>query len=167
MGLAQSLIAEVEREAKSTERMLERVPQEKLDWQPHPKSMTLGQLAWHIASLPANAERGLREGKREVSGARPSPREGSDFVGTFRRNLDDLKAALSATPDEVLLTERFSFALHGEPVTSFPKLALIRTVMMNHSIHHRGQLSVYLRLLDVPVPATYGTSADENAFERT
>ncbi len=166
MGLAQSLIAELEREAKSTQRMLQRVPQDKLDWQPHPKSMTLGQLAWHIASLPANAVRGLREGKREVSGARPSPREGSDFVGTFRRNLDDLKAALSATPDEVLLKERFSFVLNGEPVTSFPKLALIRTVMMNHSIHHRGQLSVYLRLLDVPVPATYGTSADENAFER-
>jgi len=167
MRLVESLIAELDREAKSTERILERVPQGKLEWQPHPKSMSLGQLAWHIASLPANAVRGLEEGKREVSAARPDPREGSDFVGTFRKNLGDLKAVLSSMPDEVLLTERFAFVRNGEPVASFPKLGLIRTVLMNHSIHHRGQLTVYLRLLDVPVPAMYGTSADENMFERT
>jgi uncharacterized damage-inducible protein DinB len=165
MRIAESLIAELEREAKSTERILERVPQDKLEWQPHPKSMSLGQLAWHIASLPASAVRGLKEGKREVSGARPAPRDGSDFVGTFRKNLGDLKAVLSATPDEVLMNERFAFVRNGEPVTSFPKLGLIRTVLINHSIHHRGQLTVYLRLLDVPVPAMYGTSADENTFD--
>ena len=167
MRLAESLIAELDREAKSTERILDRVPQDKLEWQPHPKSMSLGQLAWHIATLPASVMRGLAEGKREVSGSRPSAREGSDFVGTFRKNLSDLKAVLSATPDEVLLKERFAFVRNGEPVVSFPKLGLIRTVLMNHSIHHRGQLTVYLRLLDVPVPAMYGTSADENAFERS
>ncbi len=166
MRITESLVAELEREGKSTERILDRVPKDKLEWRPHPKSMSIGELAWHIVVLPANAIKGLREGRREVSGARPGPREGTDFVGTFRRNLDDLKAVLAATPDEVLLHERFAFVRNGEPVVSIPKLGFIRTVMINHSIHHRGQLTVYLRLLDVPVPAMYGTSADENAFER-
>jgi uncharacterized damage-inducible protein DinB len=166
MPLSESLIAELEREGKSTERILDRVPADKLEWRPHAKSMTLGVLAWHIASLPAIVVVGLREGKRDVSGSRPGPREGTDFVATFRRNLDELKRALAATPDEGLLKERFSFVNKGEPVVSIPKLGFVRTVMMNHSIHHRGQLTVYLRLLDVPVPAMYGTSADENAFER-
>jgi len=166
MRIADSLIAEIERESKSTERILDRVPKDKIDWRPHQKSMTIGELAWHIANMPAMAVKGLQEGKREVSGARPSPREGEDFAGTFRRNVENLKATLGSTADEVLLTERFAFVRDGETVTSFPKLGFIRTVFINHSIHHRGQLTVYLRLLDIPVPAMYGTSADENAFER-
>lgn len=166
MSIAESFIAELEREGKSTVRILERVPQEKLDWRPHPKSMTLGELAWHIARLPAIALKGLREGKRDVGATRPGPREGVDFVAEFQRNVAELKNALAATTDEVLLKERFSFVRGEEVVTSFPKIAFIRTVLLNHSVHHRGQLTVYLRLLDVPVPAMYGTSADENAFER-
>ena len=167
MRIAESLIAEFEREAKGTQRILERVPQDKLEWRPHAKSMTIGELAWHIATLPSMISKGLQDGKREVSGSRPAPRGGTDFVGEFRRNLEQIKKTLSDTSDEVLLKERFSFERNGEPVASFPKLGLIRTVLINHSIHHRGQLTVYLRLLDVPVPAMYGTSADENAFERT
>ncbi len=166
MRIADSLIAELEREGKSTVRILERVPNETLDWRPHPKSMSLGELAWHIATLPANAVKGLREGRRDIALSRPGPCEGDDFVATFQRNLGELKVALAATSDEALLQERFSFVRNSEVVTSFPKLAFVRTVLINHSIHHRGQLTVYLRLLDVPVPAMYGTSADENAFER-
>lgn len=166
MTLAGSLVAELDREGKSTVRILERVPQDKLDWKPHPKSMSLGQLAWHIASLPASAVKGLREGKRDVAGSRPGPPGDGDVVAAFRRNLEELKAALGAMADEVLLNERFSFVRGEELVTSFPKLAFIRTVLINHSIHHRGQLTVYLRLLDVPVPAMYGTSADEDGFQR-
>jgi uncharacterized damage-inducible protein DinB len=166
MSIAESFIAEMEREGKSTVRILERVPQEKLDWRPHPKSMTLGELAWHIATLPASAARGLREGTRDIGGARPGPRQGADFVAEFQRNVAALKSALAAISDEVLLRERFSFVRGEDVVTSFPKMAFIRTVLLNHSVHHRGQLTVYLRLLDVPVPAMYGTSADENAFER-
>jgi uncharacterized damage-inducible protein DinB len=166
MALADLLIAEIEREGKSTSRILERVPPDKLEWRPHAKSMSLGELAWHIATLPANAVTGLREGKRDVSRARPGPRQGVDMVGEFQRNLGELKNALGAISDEVLLGERFAFVRGEQVLTSFPKAAFIRTVLMNHSIHHRGQLTVYLRLLDVPVPAMYGTSADENAFER-
>ena len=166
MRIAESLIAELEREGKSTERILERVPQDKVDWRPHAKSRTIGELAWHLATLPRMGVVGLREGKRETSGARPPQRAGSDFVGTFRQSLEELKTELNATSDEVLLNEKFSFVRNGEPVLSFPKLGLIRTVILNHSIHHRGQLSVYLRLLDVPVPVVYGSTADEDAFER-
>lgn len=165
MRIAESLIAEIEREAKSTERILDRVPKEKVDWRPHQKSMTLGELAWHIANLPAMAVKGLQEGKREVSGARPTPQGGDDFAGAFRRNVDNLKTTLNSTADETLLNERFAFVRDGEPLTSFPKLGFIRTVFINHSIHHRGQLTVYLRLLDIPVPAMYGRSADEDAFD--
>jgi uncharacterized damage-inducible protein DinB len=166
MRLSDSLIAEIDREGKSTARILERVPQDKLDWRPHPKSMSLGELAWHIANMPSSAVKGLREGKRDIALSRPSPPGDGDLVAAFRRNLEELKSALGATADEVLLNERFSFVNASEVVTSFPKLAFIRTVLINHSIHHRGQLTVYLRLLDVPVPAMYGTSADENAFLR-
>jgi uncharacterized damage-inducible protein DinB len=166
MTIAESLIGELERESKSTVRILERVPREKLDWRPHPKSMSLGELAWHIAVLPASAVKGLKEGKRDVSLSRPGPQGEGDFVAAFQRNHAEMKSVLAATPDEVLLKERFAFVRGEEVIFSFPKVGLIRTVLMNHSIHHRGQLTVYLRLLDVSVPAMYGTTADESAFVR-
>jgi uncharacterized damage-inducible protein DinB len=166
MRIAESLISELEREAKSTVRMLERVPPDKLDWKPHEKSMSVGQLAWHIATLPRNGVAGLRDGKREVTGARPGPRQGDDLVGTFNQCVAELKAELIAMPDEKLLGEKFSFVRNGEPIFSFPMIGVIRTVVMNHSIHHRGQLSVYLRLMNISVPPMYGTTADESDFER-
>jgi uncharacterized damage-inducible protein DinB len=166
MRIADSLIAELEREAKSTVRILERVPLDRLEWKPHEKSMSIGQLAWHIATLPRGGVGGLREKKREVSLSRPPARAGDDLVGTFTTCVAELKAALTETSDETLLKERFCFVRNGETVVSFPMIGLIQTVILNHSIHHRGQLSVYLRLLDVPVPAMYGTSADENMFDR-
>lgn len=168
MGLADGLIAEIEREGVSTERILGRVPSEKLDWQPHPKSMSLGQLAWHIATLPDMAIGMLKIGFRDVSQARPpaAPEKAQDLVDEFKKNVAALKDVLKQTSDDVLLNERFAFKNGETVITSFPKLAAMRTVLLNHSYHHRGQLTVYLRLLDVPVPAMYGRSADENAFER-
>lgn len=168
MSLAQTIVAELDREAVSTARILERVPADKLDWTPHAKSMALGQLAWHIASLPKNAAAMLRSGERDVANARPDPRPAQvgDIVEAFRQNVAELKELLGATGDAVLLNERFAFKRNGEVLTSFPKIAMLRTVLLNHSYHHRGQLTVYLRLLDVPVPAMYGTTADENMFER-
>lgn len=168
MRLADAIIAELEREAVSTARILERVPPDKLDWAPHAKSMKLGQLAWHIATLPKSAIGALKSGERDVTKARPdtTPATIGDIVAEFRRNVADLKQTLSVTEDATLLNERFAFKRNDEVVTSFPKLAMLRTVLLNHSYHHRGQLTVYLRLLDVPVPAMYGTSADENLFTR-
>ena len=167
MSLAGALIAELDRESQSTLRLLQAVPADKLDWKPHTKSMSLGQLAWHIANLPQNAVGGLRTGERDVATARPAAApENAEFVAAFQKNLAELRDVLSTTEDATLLTERFAFKNNGEVVTSFPKLGFIRTVYLNHTYHHRGQMTVYLRLLDVPVPALYGRTADENGFER-
>jgi uncharacterized damage-inducible protein DinB len=168
MSVAQSLIAELDREGQSTAKILGRVPIDRLDWKPHAKSMSIGQLGWHIATMPRNGVLGLREKKKDVTGGgvRPGPRGGEDLVATFRQSLDELKAVLSTTSDETLMKERFSFVRNGEPIVSFPMIGLIRTVIINHSIHHRGQLTVYLRLLEVSVPPMYGTTADESAFDR-
>lgn len=168
MSLAETIVAELEREAVSTVRILERVPGDKLDWKPHEKSSAIGQLAWHIASLPKNAASMLRSGERDIALARPDPRpdQPGDIVDAFRRNVGELKETLSSMDDAMLLNERFSFKNNGEVVTSMPKIAMLRTILLNHSYHHRGQLSVYLRLLDIPVPAMYGRSADENLFDR-
>jgi uncharacterized damage-inducible protein DinB len=167
MTLAESLIAELEREGKSTVRILQRVPMDRVDWRPHAKSMSLGQLAWHIATLPRSGVIGLREKKREVTGGgvRPGPAGKDDLAVTFQQSLEALKAELSATSDQTLMKERFSFVRNGEPIVSFPLLGMIRTVIINHSIHHRGQLTVYLRLLELSVPAMYGNTADESAFD--
>jgi uncharacterized damage-inducible protein DinB len=164
MRLADSLIDELEREAKSTVRMLERIPADRFDWKPHDKSMSIGQLAWHVANLPRVGVRGLKERKVDIDKARPPANAGQDLVAALRDSVAELKVALQATPDEVLLKERFAFVRGDETVTSFPLAGFIRTVVLNHSVHHRGQLSVYLRLLNIAVPAMYGRSADESAF---
>ena len=143
---------------------LERVPQAKLDWRPHPKSRTLGELAQHVASLPSAAARGLREGKREMAGGPPPSPPAGDFAATFKKAVEDFKNAVAPMSDAQLQSETFSFTMNGNPVRTFPKAVFLRNVVMNHFIHHRGQLTVYLRLLDIPVPAIYGVSADENPF---
>ena len=164
MRIADTFIAEITNEAGGTIKALERVPQDKLDWRPHAKSRSLGELAQHVATIPLFGVRGLREGKREMSGgAPPSPPKG-DFAATFKNAVEDFKKAVGEMSDEQLQSETFSFTMNGNPVRTFPKAVFLRNVVMNHFIHHRGQLTVYLRLLDIPVPAIYGVSADENPF---
>ena len=161
MPLANALVAELEQEGKSTIRMLERVPADKLDWTPHVKSMTLGRLAWHVASIPSIGMRVLSANTFEVSNAGPPAMpENPEFVNTFRRNLDGAKAFIAAMDDDALRAP-FTLSRDGKVLNETRKVVMIRTIMMNHSYHHRGQLSVYLRMLDVPLPAIYGTSADE------
>lgn len=156
-----SLLHELDREAKSTAMVLARVPADKLDWAPHPKSMTIGALAAHIAGIPARVAQLLQAGRFDVGSARPaSARDTDDFVGLLHRSLDEAKRVIATLADdgEILLVRG------DEVLRRLPKSALIRDVLINHTIHHRGQLTVYLRLLDIPVPAVYGTSADESAF---
>jgi len=165
MALARAILGELENESQSTVRMLERVPGDKLDWTPHAKSMTLGRLAWHIAGIPARVAHFLRSGTFDLSQAGPPPaKEGTpvDVIAEFRRNVDELKQLIGAMDDEAM-KEPFSLTRNGETVRTMTNIAMIRTILLNHSYHHRGQLSVYLRLLDVPVPAIYGTSADEQS----
>jgi uncharacterized damage-inducible protein DinB len=164
MRIAETFIAEIDREAGGTVKALERVPREKLDWRPHAKSRTIGQLAQHIAALPGVAAMGLQTGKREMSSGPPAPATNTDFVGTFKKSVEQFKAAVGQMSDDRLNSETFSFTMNDKPVRTFSKADFLRNVVMNHFIHHRGQLTVYLRLLDISVPAIYGTSADENPF---
>jgi uncharacterized damage-inducible protein DinB len=161
MALARALVAELEQEGKSTVRMLERVPADRLDWTPHVKSMTLGRLAWHLASIPAIATRVLSAATFEVGSARPpAVPESPDFVTTFRGNLEAATAFIAAMDDDALRSP-FTLTRGGAVLNDTRKIVIIRSILMNHSYHHRGQLSVYLRMLDIPLPAIYGTSADE------
>lgn len=162
MPIINALLPELESEAKTTIRVLERVPGDRLSWKPHPKSSSLGKLAWHIASIPANVQRFLRAGTFDVSQGRPAdiPEDTAAIVEEFRRNSDETRAFLS-TVDDDFLREPFTMTRGEQTILSITKVAVVRTILMNHTYHHRGQLAVYLRLLDIPVPAIYGTSADE------
>lgn len=159
MPIITSILGELDHEARTTTRVLERVPRERLDWTPHPRSMSLGTLAWHIATVPGRVEQMLRAGVFDVATARP-PEAQSSFIEAFHLNLASVRACIEPLTDEAL-KETFTLTRGEQTIMQLPKIAVIRTILMNHTYHHRGQLSVYLRLLDVPVPAIYGTSADE------
>ena len=165
-GITQPYISELEQEAKATRRVLERVPADKLDWQPHPKSMKLGQLALHVANLPAAFSRMGRLDSFDVSQAKfspPMPESVDELVPALETGVADARAFLSEL-DETTAFAPWRFT-HGErELMTLPRLGLVRTLMFNHMYHHRGQLVVYLRMLDVPVPSVYGPSADENPF---
>jgi uncharacterized damage-inducible protein DinB len=162
MAIIDSILSEMEFELPTTLKVLARVPQEKLGWTPHPKSMTIGKLAWHIAGVPARVMVMLRDGELDLVNARPAemPAEVTEIGAALQRNMDELRAYLR-TIDMDVLKQPFTLR-HGEKVImQIPKAAVLRSILLNHTYHHRGQLAVYLRLLDIPVPAIYGTSADE------
>jgi len=163
MPIITAVLGELDQESKTTLRVLERVPTEKLSWTPHPKSMTLGALAWHIASIPATAQRLLIAGTFDISGAGrvvQTPESGAAIVEHFHKNMDALRAFLP-TLDDATLHETFTMTRSDASVMTIPKITVVRAILLNHTYHHRGQLALYLRLLDIPVPAIYGRSADE------
>ncbi|HEV8580746.1 MAG TPA: DinB family protein [Thermoanaerobaculia bacterium] len=165
-GITQPYISELEQEAKSTRKVLERVPADKLDWQPHPKSMKLGQLALHVANLPGAFARMGRLDSFDASQTRfnpPMPQGVDELLPTLEAGVADARTFLGELDDEAAMAPwRFT---HGErELFTVPRLGLVRSLMFNHMYHHRGQLVVYLRLLDIPVPSVYGPSADENPF---
>ena len=163
MSIAEFL-KEFERESATTRRVLERVPSDKLDWKPHAKSMTLGRLAMHLASNPGQIA-GWAIQDTFTFPAEPAPVATStaDILAAHATGTDKVKAALAAIGDEGLGT-LWSASAGGKTLMTMPKAVLLRSFVLNHLYHHRGQLSVYLRLLDVPVPSIYGPSADENPF---
>lgn len=158
--LVHTLIDELDREGHSTARLLERVPADRLEWRPHAKSMPLGDLAWHVATIPGRIATIVRAGAYDISGAMPEPRGGNDFTGEFRRN-QELARRLLLSFDESALSQPFTITHRGQTVVTMHAAGAIRTLMFNHSYHHRGQLTVYLRLLDVALPVIYGSTADE------
>jgi uncharacterized damage-inducible protein DinB len=164
MRLADAVIAELEQEAASTRRALERIPEDRLDWKPHPKSMSLGQLALHIASTPAGVARLAALDAMEAPEVTARPAESrAEILATHDASIQAAKEFLRGLDDE-RAEATWTMTRGGAPVFSMPRIELIRTIMLRHVYHHRGELCVYLRLLDVPVPAIYGPSADENPF---
>ena len=161
--LNQSIIPEFTHEATSTRRMLEKVPHEKADWKPHGKSMSLAKLAAHVANIPAwmsiiltSDEFDFAKAGYKEDAAASEEELLTVFDRKYRQALQDLQAASDET-----LRGNWTFRSGDHIIFTLPRIAAIRTLAMNHLLHHRGQLSVYLRLLDVPVPGMYGPSADE------
>jgi uncharacterized damage-inducible protein DinB len=166
MRLADSAIAELELEAGATRRVLERVPEDKLSWRPHPKSMSLGQLALHIASTPAGVAKLASMDTMEAPDfeqLRAEPTSKAEVLETFERSLRAAKEFLQNLDDD-RAEATWTMTRAGKPAMAMPRIGFIRMVMFRHVYHHRGELCLYLRLLDVPVPAVYGPSADENPF---
>jgi uncharacterized damage-inducible protein DinB len=159
-----ALLREFEMESATTRRALERVPSDKLDWKPHAKSMSLGHLAMHLATGPGMiAGWALTDAfvfTREPAAVAQST---ADVLAAHDAGAANVRMVLNTIGDAGLGT-MWSASAGGKTLMTMPKAALIRSVVLNHSYHHRGQLTVYLRLLDVPVPSIYGPSADENPF---
>lgn len=163
MSICESLAAELEHEAKTTRRLLERVPAESFDWKPHEKSMSLGQLAGHVAQLPGLIVTALKHDEFDfaVSGWKPFiPQSTAELVEQSDANAKAAVEALRSTPDEKM-GEKWRLKSGDHVLFELPRTSVVRSVGLNHVIHHRGQLSVYLRLLNVPLPSIYGPTADE------
>ncbi len=164
MSAIAAFLKEFDNEAATTRRVLERVPAEKLSWKPHPKSMSLGELALHVAASPAVIAGWCCEDETTFKGdPTPSPASTDEILAAHDRGVTTVKESLTQVGDEGLKAI-WSAKAGGATLMTMPKATLVRTIVLNHWIHHRGQLSVYLRLLDVAVPSIYGPSADENPF---
>ena len=165
MTIVDALLSELEQESVTTRRVLERVPQAHLSWKPHPKSMSLGQLALHIATVPGNvAELASKETVLEPPGfVQQEAATAAELVPALTASVAKARQHLGGFDDAAMgATWRLMSA--GRELLSMPRAALVRAIMLNHWYHHRGQLLVYLRLLDIPVPSVYGPTADENPF---
>ena len=164
MAISDVFLQELEQEAHATRRALERVPENKLDWRPHPKSMSLGQLSLHIAVMPgAIAELSTQSPFQMKNFTQEPATSTSQLLSTLDESLAKARQVLKNTDDAALGT-MWKMVDGEKEIMAIPRAALLRTVMLNHWYHHRGQLTVYLRELGVPVPSIYGPSADENPF---
>jgi uncharacterized damage-inducible protein DinB len=164
MRIADSIVMELDQEAQTTKRVLDRIPGDKLSWKPHPKAFSLGQLALHIAAVPGGIATAASSDTFEApSFVQAEPKSCQEVLDTFSQSLNNAKDTINKM-DDARLNSMWSLTKNGRTIMSIPRIAFIRSIMMNHLYHHRGQLSVYLRLLEVPVPSIYGPSADENPF---
>ena len=161
MTIAESFLREFDAEMASTRRLLERVPADRMDWKPHTKSKSLRELAVHVTELP---RWGMRFDKESFQvGGEPAPKMSSaaEFLARFDENVSGGRAALARRTDEEMRSDFRVLKPNGETFFHGSRQALTRSVLLSHLIHHRGQLTVYLRLCDVPLPSVYGPTADE------
>lgn len=161
--LATAFLGELENEAKVTRAVLERVPAEKFDWKPHEKSMTMGRLAVHVAEMFGWTKEVCKSDVLDFATMDLTPFEpktNEELLTFFDDHIANARSIIAETSDETFLTN-WTMRNGEEVYLTLPKVAVVRTFVMNHIIHHRGQLSVYLRLNDIPVPSMYGPSADD------
>ncbi len=166
MNPGHALLPEFDHEMANTRRTLERVPESKFGWKPHEKSGTLGWLAGHVATMPLWATVTLTTSGLDVTAPndyKPVMETREQLLEVFDQNLKQARAALEKATAETL-AEPWTLRSGDNVIFTFPKADVMRGFVMNHMIHHRAQLTVYLRLLDVPVPALYGPSADEGTM---
>jgi uncharacterized damage-inducible protein DinB len=165
VAIIDGMLQELEQEAQTTRRVLERIPEDQMNWRPHPKARMLGELAFHVATVPGSVAEFI---------ASPSPGQVPDFIDPSPPSATELVPALDesiakakqilAGMDDATIMATWRMMDGEREVFALPRVSLLRSIMLNHWYHHRGQLSVYLRELDVPIPSIYGPSADENPF---
>lgn len=166
MSLSQPLLQELDQEMQKTRKVLERIPMDRYDWRPHEKSFSVGDLANHTARVPGWGSHTLATEEMDMEpedGPLPQPplaRTTEDLLQLFDEGVASFREAVDKADDEALMTP-WTLLQKGKTLFTLPRMAVIRTMILNHLIHHRGQLSVYLRMNEVPVPSIYGPSADE------
>ena len=169
MSISKTILPEFDHEMANTRKTLERVPDGKFAWKPHEKSMTLGGLATHLANIPSWTAQTFDRDELDIAPPGQPPyrleeaKSRDALLEAFDKNVSSARVALEAATDENW-KGKWSLLMTGKPIFTLPRTAVMRGFVMNHMIHHRAQLGVYLRLLDVPVPSIYGPSADEGSF---
>jgi uncharacterized damage-inducible protein DinB len=169
MAINQAFLGEFDHEMANARKSIERVPDEKFDWKPHTKSMTMGGLAGHIAMIPSWAKMTLETPQFDVNppgGQQMQPpqlKTRTEILAFFDKAVPEARAAIAGASDETMM-QPWALLSGGKTVFSMPRVAVLRSMIMNHMVHHRAQLGVYLRLNDLPVPAIYGPSADETGM---
>ena len=164
MRLVDPLLMELEQESVATRRVLERVPENKLAWKPHPKSYSLGQLALHVANIPQAIAHLATQDPLEIPNfSQAEATSKKEIVESFESSLKTAKGILNGF-DDARMMATWHATRGGVEIMAMPRMAMLRTIMFNHLYHHRGQLLVYLRMHEVPLPSVYGPTADENPF---
>jgi uncharacterized damage-inducible protein DinB len=166
MPMNQGLLGEFDHEMVGTRKTLERIPEDKFDWAPHKKSMPLGKLALHLAQLPGWVKETMTLDSLDIGKDAPPPpaKNRAEILALFDKNVGVARGILQSSTDDAQFFKPWSLMNGGTTILTLPKIAVLRGFVFNHTVHHRAQLGVYLRLNDIPVPSIYGPSADENTF---
>jgi uncharacterized damage-inducible protein DinB len=166
MAISQALLPEFDHEMATTRRMLERFPEEKVEWRPHDTCMTLGRLAGHVAELAGWTIPTMTQDQLVLDPNNFTPtvvKSRADALKQFDETVKTARAAIAGASDETFM-KPWTFVAGGKTVFTIPKIAVMRSFVMNHMIHHRGQLAAFYRIAGVPVPSLYGPSKDEQIF---
>ena len=163
--LVDPILAEIDQEAEITKRLFDIIPEGKLDWRPHPKAKSLGELAMHIARLQGSVAELTKEDTIEIPDfpPDPTPANRAEIFAAFAESLKRAKDIVSSMDDSRAMAE-YTITKNVQTLMATPRITFWRSILLNHNYHHRGQLSTYLRTLDVPLPSIYGPSADTNPF---